>query len=81
MRTVQTCTNDNTHIRYDRFRIHITAGCPLLAEVARAVGLPNDFEHSWDYYDDVLIYQHVWDEGEKTEEGSEIGMARVLMEN
>ncbi|KZW00997.1 hypothetical protein EXIGLDRAFT_720052 [Exidia glandulosa HHB12029] len=43
---VEASSHDDTHIHYHRFCIDISAGCPLLAAVARAAGLPDDFEHS-----------------------------------
>ncbi|KZV84133.1 hypothetical protein EXIGLDRAFT_842446, partial [Exidia glandulosa HHB12029] len=69
---VEACTHHNTHMQYNYFRIYIPAGYLLLAAVARAAGLPNDFEHSWD---GPLVYIHPQseDEGEQTEEESEIG--------
>ncbi|KZV84134.1 hypothetical protein EXIGLDRAFT_297577 [Exidia glandulosa HHB12029] len=69
---VEACTHHNTHIQYDHFRIYIPAGYPLLAAVARAAGLPDDFEHSWDG-STVFIYPQSEDEGEQTEQESNIG--------
>ncbi|KZV84137.1 hypothetical protein EXIGLDRAFT_727588 [Exidia glandulosa HHB12029] len=59
---VEACTHHNTHIQYDHFRIYIPAGYPLLAAVARAAGLPDNFEHSWDG-STVFIYPQSEDEG------------------
>lgn len=47
---VEACTHDGSHARYEDFWIHIPTGGPLLIEVARAAGLPDDFEHSWNGY-------------------------------
>ncbi|KZV84131.1 hypothetical protein EXIGLDRAFT_754032 [Exidia glandulosa HHB12029] len=69
---VEACTHHNTHIQYNYFRISIPAVYPLLAAVARAAGLPDDFEHSWNG-SSVYIYPQLRDEGEQTEEESNIG--------
>ncbi|KZV81384.1 hypothetical protein EXIGLDRAFT_731371 [Exidia glandulosa HHB12029] len=46
---VEAYSRDESHIHYHRFYIDIPAGSPLLAAVARAAGLPDDFEHSRNY--------------------------------
>ncbi|KZV85974.1 hypothetical protein EXIGLDRAFT_775055, partial [Exidia glandulosa HHB12029] len=68
---VEVCTHHNNHIQCDQLEIYIPAGCPLLAEVARAVGLPDDFEDFWDGTH-VCIYPELAEQGEQTEEEEEI---------
>ncbi|KZV85982.1 hypothetical protein EXIGLDRAFT_775059 [Exidia glandulosa HHB12029] len=60
---VGACTHHNTHIQYNHFDIFIPAGYPLSTAVARAAGLPDDFEHSGDG-SDVYIYPQFRDEGD-----------------
>ncbi|KZW00981.1 hypothetical protein EXIGLDRAFT_830401 [Exidia glandulosa HHB12029] len=43
---MEACTHDDTNINYHQFYIHIPAGTPLSAAIARAAGLPDDLEHS-----------------------------------
>lgn len=65
MRIVETCLHDDSHVQYESFLIDIPAGTSLLAEVARAAGQPDDFEHSWDG-SDMFIYPQFGDESEQT---------------
>ncbi|KZV85977.1 hypothetical protein EXIGLDRAFT_233205 [Exidia glandulosa HHB12029] len=57
---VEACTHHNIHVQYDSFNIYIPAGYPLLAAVARAAGVPDDFEHSRDGFL-VCIYPRLRD--------------------
>ncbi|KZV84135.1 hypothetical protein EXIGLDRAFT_727585 [Exidia glandulosa HHB12029] len=62
---VEACTHHNTHIQYHHFIIRIPAGYPLLAAVARAAGLPDDFQHSGNGSDWIIYPQFSsWDEGD-----------------
>lgn len=69
MTIVETYTHDHDYVRHDVFFLCVPIGSPLLAEVARAVGLPDGFEHSW-WFGSPYIYPESEYAGEQTEEES-----------
>ncbi|KZV95524.1 hypothetical protein EXIGLDRAFT_735087 [Exidia glandulosa HHB12029] len=70
---VEAYTHTDSHVQWDQFDIDIPAGCPHLADFARAVGLPDDFENSWDGYI-LYIYTGMRGEGAHTEDENNVRM-------